>query len=63
MEIGIDSFAAASIENENNTAENNSQSLKELLARIAFADEMGLDVFGIGEHHRKESIILLKKIV
>ena len=54
MEIGIDSFAAASIENENNTAENNSKSLQELLARIAFADEMGLNVFGIGEHHRKE---------
>ena len=54
MEIGIDSFAAASIENENNTAKKNSKSLQELLARIAFADEMGLAVFGIGEHHRKE---------
>jgi probable LLM family oxidoreductase len=30
------------------------QSLHELLARMHYADEMGLDVFGIGEHYRKE---------
>jgi len=28
--------------------------LQELLARIQLADEKGLDVFAIGEHHRKE---------
>jgi probable LLM family oxidoreductase len=49
MEIGIDSFAAAS-----NGTSNSTQALNELLARIAYADKMGLDVFGIGEHHRKE---------
>jgi alkanesulfonate monooxygenase SsuD/methylene tetrahydromethanopterin reductase-like flavin-dependent oxidoreductase (luciferase family) len=26
----------------------------QLLERIEHADEMGLDIFGIGEHHRKE---------
>lgn len=30
------------------------QALNELLDRITFADEVGLDVFGLGEHHRKE---------
>lgn len=53
MEIGIDSFAAAA-ENGANTSESSMQSLAELLDRIAFADQCGLDVFGIGEHHRKE---------
>lgn len=28
--------------------------MEQLLDRIAFADEVGLDVFGIGEHHKKE---------
>jgi len=28
--------------------------MEQLLDRIAFADEAGLDVFGIGEHHKKE---------
>lgn len=30
------------------------QALAELLNRIEFADQCGIDVFGIGEHHRKE---------
>ena len=49
MEIGIDSFAANNIESNNN-----SDALGRLLERIEHADKMGLDVFGIGEHHRKE---------
>jgi probable LLM family oxidoreductase len=51
IEIGIDSFAAAKISN-NKT--DNMRSLAELLERIEHADRSGLDVFGIGEHHRKE---------
>ena len=54
MEIGIDSFAAAITGNGTDTAINNKDSLAQLLARIEHADQMGLDVFGIGEHHRKE---------
>lgn len=51
MEIGIDSFAAA---NNDGSAINNMHALNELLERIEHADQSGLDVFGIGEHHRKE---------
>ena len=51
MEIGIDSFAAA---NDTGIAMNNRNALSELLERIEHADKVGLDVFGIGEHHRKE---------
>jgi len=54
MEIGIDSFAAASPGKETNVAFNNMDSLEQLLERIAHADSVGLDVFGIGEHHRRE---------
>src|SRR6478735_12698500 len=54
MEIGIDSFAAASTGIHANTANDSKQSLAELLERIEYADQCGLDVFGIGEHHRKE---------
>lgn len=54
MEIGIDSFAAARL-SENNTSENNNaRSMAELLERIERADQVGLSIFGIGEHHRKE---------
>ena len=54
MEIGIDSFAAANIGIDGKTANNSMQALDELLERIVEADNAGLDIFGIGEHHRKE---------
>src|SRR6267378_2036031 len=54
MQIGIDSFAAAASSGNARTASDNSDSLNELLERIEYSDRMGLDVFGIGEHHRKE---------
>jgi len=54
MEIGIDSFAASMGGSENHTAAMNSEALNRLLDRIEHADKSGLDVFGIGEHHRKE---------
>jgi probable LLM family oxidoreductase len=50
MEIGIDSFAAANVKNTTN----NSDALVQLLDRMEHADQVGLDIFGIGEHHRKE---------
>lgn len=54
MEIGIDSFAAAMPDDSNSTAVSSTDSISLLLERIEFADKAGLDVFGIGEHHRKE---------
>ncbi len=53
MEIGIDSFAA-NMAGERGKASDNVQVIQELLERIEQADKSGLDVFGIGEHHRKE---------
>ena len=50
MEIGIDSFAFNPVQ----SAISNMQALTELLERIELADQVGLDVFGIGEHYRKE---------
>lgn len=50
MEIGIDSFASAVPGNSRSSME----ALAALLDRIELADTVGLNVFGIGEHHRKE---------
>jgi probable LLM family oxidoreductase len=52
IEIGIDSFASA-MYGENNTL-SSVDAMEQLLQRIEFADQVGLDVFGIGEHHKKE---------
>src|SRR6185295_9324446 len=50
--IGIDSFAAALGDPAN--AAGDVERLRDLLEQIEHADAVGLDVFGIGEHHRKE---------
>jgi len=54
MEIGIDSFAATPIANDAYVSKNNALALNELICRIELADKVGLDVFGIGAHYRKE---------
>ena len=54
MEIGIDSFAAVGSKDDTNSAPIRAKVLANLLERMEFADTVGLDVFGIGEHHRKE---------
>lgn len=51
MEIGIDSFASAMYGTTNLAGVD---AMEQLLERITLADEAGLHVFGIGEHHRKE---------
>jgi len=52
MQIGIDSFAAAY--SESSRAVPPSERLRNLVDQIEHADQVGLDVFGIGEHHRQE---------
>jgi len=59
MEIGIDSFAAA----PRDSGVSNSQALGELIERIELADQVGLDVFGIGEHYRKEFLDSASSII
>jgi alkanesulfonate monooxygenase SsuD/methylene tetrahydromethanopterin reductase-like flavin-dependent oxidoreductase (luciferase family) len=52
VQIGIDSFDAAY--DSASLAVSPSDRMRNLVEQIAYADEVGLDVFGIGEHHRKE---------
>lgn len=52
MEAGVDSFAAMMSGNEERKM-NDADAISQLLERIEHADNCGLDIFGIGEHHRK----------
>src|ERR1700723_3043207 len=54
VEIGIDSFAAAISDPATGETLSAAQRLRDLLAEMEMADRVGLDVFGIGEHHRAE---------
>src|SRR5580692_5662242 len=52
VQIGIDSFAAA--HDDTSRALSPAQRLHNLIEEIEHADQVGLDVFGIGEHHRRD---------
>ena len=54
MQIGVDSFAAALPDDGKGVLVSTSDSIRNLVERIELADQMGLDVFGVGEHHRRE---------
>jgi probable LLM family oxidoreductase len=54
MQVGIDSFATAFTNNAAGVAGSASDALRYLVDRIVQAEQVGLDVFGIVEHHRKE---------
>jgi len=51
MEIGIDSFASAMYGSKTLSSVD---AMEQLLERIVQADQAGLAIFGIGEHHKKE---------
>jgi alkanesulfonate monooxygenase SsuD/methylene tetrahydromethanopterin reductase-like flavin-dependent oxidoreductase (luciferase family) len=52
MQVGIDSFAAA--HDDASLSVSPSERLQRLVEQIERADQVGLDVFGVGEHHRRE---------
>src|SRR5260221_2794314 len=52
MQIGIDSFAAAF--NDTSRLESPQDRLRHLVEQIEYADQVGLDSFGVGEPHRRE---------
>ncbi|NDC89677.1 MAG: LLM class flavin-dependent oxidoreductase, partial [Bacteroidetes bacterium] len=55
MKIGIDSFAAVrTADGRASTPDERAQAVADLLDRIELMDRVGLDVFGLGEHHRPE---------
>ena len=54
MQIGIDSFAAAISDPVTGLILSPADRMQHLLEEIKLADQVGLDVFGIGEHHRAE---------
>jgi probable LLM family oxidoreductase len=54
MQIGIDSFVANAADPGSGVAITPAQRMKNLLAEIELADAVGLDHFGLGEHHRED---------
>ncbi len=54
MQIGIDSFVATLADPATGAVLPAAERIRNLLEEIEIADRLGLDVFGVGEHHREE---------
>ena len=59
MEIGVFTFADVRREEGGDAA----RRLRELIEEIELAEEVGLDVFGVGEHHRPEFAVSTPAVV
>lgn len=54
MELGIYTFADVQPDRAAGKAMNTHQRIKDLMEEIQLADQLGLDVFAVGEHHRTD---------
>ena len=59
MEIGVYSFG----EVPDAKAVSAAQRLRELIEEIALADQVGLEIFGVGEHHRPDFVVSAPAVV
>lgn len=62
MELGVYSFAETSPQ-LSGTGAAAAQRLRDLLEEIELADQVGLDVFGVGEHHRPDYTVSAPAVV
>lgn len=54
MEIGISTFVETTPDVHTGKVISHAERLREVVEEIILADQVGLDVFGVGEHHRKD---------
>ncbi|MBJ6360328.1 LLM class flavin-dependent oxidoreductase [Paenibacillus sp. GCM10012307] len=54
MEIGISTFVDTSPDIHTGELISHAQRLREVVEEIVLADRVGLDVYGVGEHHRED---------
>ncbi len=54
MEIGVSTFVETTPDVQTGKVISHAQRLREVVEEIVLADQVGLDVFGVGEHHRED---------
>src|SRR6195256_6434775 len=63
MELGIYSFAEINPDPATGTPGSTGERLRDLVEEIELADQVGLDVFGVGEHHRPDYAVSSPAVV
>src|SRR3954468_15677052 len=63
MELGIYTFAETTPDPGTGRTVTPAQRLRDLVEEIELADRLGLDVFGVGEHHRPDFAVSAPAVV
>jgi probable LLM family oxidoreductase len=63
MELGIYTFAETTPDPRTGRTVTPAERLRDLIEEIELADQVGLDVFGVGEHHRPEFAVSAPAVV
>ncbi len=63
MELGLYSFAETTVDAATGVRADTAERLRHLLEEIALADQVGLDVYGVGEHHRPDFAVAAPAVV
>ena len=63
IELGIYSFAELTVDPGTGRSVTPAERLADLLEEIELADQVGLDVFGLGEHHRPDFVVSAPEVV
>ena len=63
MELGLYTFAETTLDPATGTQINAGQRLRDLMEEIELADQLGLDVYGVGEHHRPDFAVSAPAVV
>ena len=62
MELGISTFGEVTPDGKPGNATHSHERVQQLLAEVKLADEVGLDIFAFGEHHRPDFLISAPEI-
>src|SRR5881396_154219 len=63
MELGLYTFAETTPDPQTGQAISPAERLRDLIEEIELADQVGLDVFGVGEHHRPDFAVSAPAVV
>ena len=63
VELGISTFGETTPLEGTGQTYTHDERIRQLVAEIELADKVGLDVYGIGEHHREDFAVSAPEIV
>ena len=62
LELGLDTFGDVTVDRDGQPL-SQAQTLRNVVAQGTLADQLGIDVFGVGEHHRPDLAVSAPEVV